>query len=331
MPQKSLAILKDSEPWFNLGCQGPDIFYHNMRTKPLAISYGSLVHRRGWESMGKALLGVDTHGLDERQARAWEAFVLGWLTHGPVDRVAHPFIVYRSGWQVPGKPETGRYLGNHPFYERVLDVFLWEHQTASGIENFDQEKALVPPDDFSEDFARLLAQALQKAYPSRAMNDDALETRMYNSFQDSWNVYRFSAPKSTRVSSSWGNAFIQSLMQRGVRALRLIYPENFERDTDWANESNSEWMEPCMPERKSRKSFFTLMDEAVHNATADLAALAMGEYGKRIHSSYDGTLNVGDENGRQAKPVFMEPLPLRETMEAQLKLRLEFTVDRPPA
>ncbi|MDR3139628.1 MAG: hypothetical protein LBT95_08140, partial [Treponema sp.] len=32
---------------FTLGCQGPDIFYHNQRARPVALEYGALLHRRG--------------------------------------------------------------------------------------------------------------------------------------------------------------------------------------------------------------------------------------------------------------------------------------------
>jgi hypothetical protein len=37
--------------WFALGCQGPDIFYHNQRTKPSGLHYGALAHRRRYGSL----------------------------------------------------------------------------------------------------------------------------------------------------------------------------------------------------------------------------------------------------------------------------------------
>jgi hypothetical protein len=41
-----------------LGAQGPDIFYHNLRTKPSGVFYGGLMHRPG--------LGSDDFGSAER-------------------------------------------------------------------------------------------------------------------------------------------------------------------------------------------------------------------------------------------------------------------------
>ena len=41
-------ILGDKAVFFALGCQGPDIFYHNQHTRPVSLEYGTLLHRRGY-------------------------------------------------------------------------------------------------------------------------------------------------------------------------------------------------------------------------------------------------------------------------------------------
>ena len=52
--------LVKAEHLFNIGCQGPDLFYHNQITRPLAIEYGSLLHRRDYGVFcSKALKWID--------------------------------------------------------------------------------------------------------------------------------------------------------------------------------------------------------------------------------------------------------------------------------
>jgi hypothetical protein len=50
------ALLGDYRGAFALGCQGPDIFYHNQMTSPVALEYGTLLHRRAYGTFTAALL-----------------------------------------------------------------------------------------------------------------------------------------------------------------------------------------------------------------------------------------------------------------------------------
>jgi hypothetical protein len=43
---------------FALGCQGPDIFYHNRQRRPVGLEYGSLLHRRGAGFLTAELLKI---------------------------------------------------------------------------------------------------------------------------------------------------------------------------------------------------------------------------------------------------------------------------------
>ena len=84
-------------PYFLLGCQGPDIFYHSQRTRPVALHYGVLAHRRGFGRLVEGMLETWIRE-DDDPASPWAAFLLGFSTHGALDRAAHPYIVHGSGW-----------------------------------------------------------------------------------------------------------------------------------------------------------------------------------------------------------------------------------------
>jgi len=41
LPEEAETVLDAAGPAFRLGCQGPDIFYHNQRSKPSGLHYGA--------------------------------------------------------------------------------------------------------------------------------------------------------------------------------------------------------------------------------------------------------------------------------------------------
>ncbi|MEW5815130.1 MAG: hypothetical protein AB1798_07000, partial [Spirochaetota bacterium] len=92
-------------PLLTLAAQGPDIFYHNQRTKPSGFSFGRLIHTNGFGLLIAAMLKYAIRknaGLYSDLA----VFILGFTSHAFLDRKTHPYIIYFSGWVEPGKAET---------------------------------------------------------------------------------------------------------------------------------------------------------------------------------------------------------------------------------
>ncbi|TFG85443.1 MAG: hypothetical protein E4H20_00145 [Spirochaetales bacterium] len=325
LPSRAPKILSTGGPLFRLGCQGPDLFYHNQRTRPLSVLYGSLAHRRGFGALCAALA---TAGFGEGAESAWGAFALGFCTHGALDRVTHPYIVYRSGWIDAGKPETIDFRSCHPFLERVLDVLLWERETGMPIHDFHQGDALTPEHGVPGHFAENLALALRNAYPERTSRDEELVQRVINAFEDSLFLYRHSDPSVTSMSGGGTVSYSSSFLERGYRAVAIVYPENLDRSIDWANEGKVAWRHPCDPPRSSDRSYFELCEEAAREAELVLGLCTRALDGSREallelpEAAGNGSLNVGDEFGKQTKPVYLDPLPLRAAMEEQYRMRL---------
>jgi hypothetical protein len=45
-PARRPGMSGEDLAWFRLGCQGPDLFYHNQRTRPSALHFGALALKR---------------------------------------------------------------------------------------------------------------------------------------------------------------------------------------------------------------------------------------------------------------------------------------------
>jgi hypothetical protein len=321
---------------FSLGCQGPDIFYHNRRKKPAGLEYGALLHRRGYGvfTAGLLKLGLPDPPPDEEDIRlgrrekgigALGAYCLGFMTHALLDRAAHPYIVYKSGWYDPARPETVKYRGAHAFLERILDVLMLRRLRGMEVREWDQETLLgevceKPPLGLKE----LLARALVLAYPERAGGDGKLGRRIDNAFADCAWFYRLTAPARTAVKAP-GEAEAPGVPEN----LPLLYPERLEEDIDFLNLEKKPWRYPHEDrEGEDRRSFPEIYGDAVNRAVETLAPviedyMSLGRFPikEAAQAIGNGGLSIQDRDGRVAAPTRCDPLPLDRVLEGQRRLR----------
>jgi hypothetical protein len=286
---------------FALGCQGPDIFYHNRRTRPVALEYGTLLHRR---SYGDFTVGLLKRGLSDG-INAPGAYVLGFMTHATLDRFCHPYIVYKSvTLPLPGaaRPVFGRYA--HPFFERIIDVLMLALLRSKPAASWDGAAALAeicekPPQGLKE----LLTRNLRDCFPERAGGDLKLERRIDNTFADAASFYRGTA-------------------------MDYFHPETLPLDIDYLNLRRSPWFYPAGEEREDRRSFPEIYTQAVKAAADSLSAFIVQYLEQGIfpveeiaRSIGNSGLSVQDENGKPCAVTRTCPLPLERVIEQQERVR----------
>jgi hypothetical protein len=346
---------------FALGCQGPDIFYHSQGRRPVGLEYGALLHRRGAGIFTAGLLkmGLPDPPPDEEDIRmgrrekginALGAYALGFMTHALLDRAAHPYIVYKSGWVSPHNPETLRYAKSHAFFERILDALMLERLRGEAISTWDQEGILAevcenPPLGLKE----LLARALVLSFPERAGKDEKLSRRIENTFADCEYFYRLTDPRRTSPAGGGPKA------PRGPptepanagegfprEVLAYIFPEKLPAGVDFLNlektpwhypvgnlDSNeSRWRVPAGAEAEDNRSFPEIYSQAIISAAESISPviteyLATGIFPikEAAQAIGNGGLSIVDENGKPCAPTRSEPLPLDEVLEEQARLR----------
>jgi hypothetical protein len=327
---------------FALGCQGPDIFYHSRERRPVGLEYGALLHRRGAGIFTAGLLkmGLPDPPPDEEDIRlgrrekginALGVYALGFMTHALLDRAAHPYIVYKSGWVSPQKPETLRYGKLHAFFERILDALMLERLRGEAASSWDQEGILAvgcgnPPLGLKE----LLARALVLAFPERAGKDGKLSLRIENTFADCLHFYRFTDPRRTSaVNPASGPEDEKNGPPVSIETLAYVFPEKLPPDTDFLNLEKKPWYYPAGESRAAdRRSFPEVYDEAVKSAAESITPviteyLAAGIFPikEAAQTIGNGGLSIVDENGKPCAPARSEPLPLGRVLEEQARLR----------
>ncbi|MDR1801975.1 MAG: zinc dependent phospholipase C family protein [Treponema sp.] len=294
---------------FALGCQGPDIFYHSQERRPVALEYGTLLHRRGAGSFAAELLG----GRNEIDALG--AYALGFATHAILDRHSHPYIIYKT--------EVTRYVSFHAFFERILDVLMLKLLRGAEITSWDQgmlaEACENPPPGLKE----LLAGALIATYPERAGKDEKLLLRVENAFLDCAGFYRRTAPACLPDES-------RDAIEK--QYLVYLYPMELPGGIDFLNLSRQPWYYPAGEKKEDRRSFPEIYAGALKAAADSFSGVISRHKGEAFpldaaavsgicDAIGNGGLNIVDESGKPCAPCRTEPLPLGEVLERQAELR----------
>jgi hypothetical protein len=299
-------IFNDCYGSFLLGCQGPDIFYHNRRRKPVAIEYGSLLHRRRCGFFSVCLL-KNGH-LNSQHT----AYALGFMTHAILDRTCHPYIIYHCDRDY------------HPFFERIIDVLMLKELRGLDPASWDREKKLAnicesPPQGLKE----LIAASLAEVFPEKVNRDKHLAHRIDNAFADCSRFYSMTSPSKTTAADYSGIT---------RRSLNYIYPENLPGDIDFLNLNHKPWRYPYIPTTDQAlddtRSFLDVYHDAVKTAVDSLAPcvilyLECGIFPVPAAAEKIGnnSLSIQDEDGRPCAPNLTDPLPLVDVLNQQAKLR----------
>lgn len=315
---------------FRFGCQGPDVFYHNQRTKPSGLHYGALAHRR---RSGSLVAGAAS-SLSEAERSPDSprgAYVLGLSTHAALDRATHPFIICFSGWAEPSDPSTRRRRGCHPFLERLLDLCLLELRMgmapadfgisarmgagARGIAAAELDASLIAP----------WAAGLRAAFPRAAEADALLEARIANALADARHFYAVTDPASPQASRDVRISELEADEARYI--ISVIYPLRIPEGMDPMNEAKAEWPHPAGDGRASRASYPELVDSGTEEA-ARAIGLVLGFWRGELSASSlaqglgEGSLALRDADGAAAAPRLCRPLALPEAMDAEYASRI---------
>jgi len=317
---------------FVLGCQGPDIFYHSQGRKPVGLSIGTLLHRRGYGFFTARLLkmGLPDPPPDEDDIRnhrrekginAMGCYALGFMTHALLDRHCHPYIVYKT---------EKKY---HAFFERIIDVLMLKELRGKDISAWDQNSTLSsicvhPPLGLKE----LIARALVETFPEKVGTDKKLAQRIDNTFADCSNFYTLTCPQRTALSVQSPD-LDRALTIFGPNAIFYIYPEQLPDEIDFLNRKHAPWHYPYIPPSYGAppcdtRSFPELYADALNAGLNALAPciiqyLATGIFPipEAARSIGNLSLSIQDENGHPCQPNLTDPLPLGEVLRQQGALR----------
>lgn len=320
-----------NSPYAVLGAQGPDLFLHNQRRKPSALTYGSLVHRRGY---GAVCAGMYQRAVGEGWGRnSWAfAYTVAFASHAILDRHTHPYINYWSGWRLHDDPASDRLRGMHPFLERLIDIeVLARFRSTTPLEFgfFDQIRGAK-----LEPISGLLSAGLKAVYPS-ARRDAQLPRRIESAYRDTMGYYEF----TDHVDVAYLRQALEheSRPEVSTRWLSIVHPPIIPRDLDVMNEAHRDWTHPCSSREHHQESFWELFDRAraqmaqvasvMHSAWEVNVDRATVESNAQTIEQAVGNANLSDgrRTERPCRKQYSNPLPLPEL---QNEIRAAIGVER---
>jgi len=320
LPEQAEDVLRRHGNLYRFAAQGPDFFYHNQRTRPTGLKYGVAAHREGYGRLTAGLVREIRH-LQAKQDCApsdleeLSAFALGWATHAFLDREAHPFILYFSGWVDPNRPETARYFRCHLFYERILDVLMLRLRRGLEAASFPLAAQLDCGESLPYPVVKALLKALNASYPRMSFKSrDRL--RIQNAYTDARFFHQHTDPGNAR----YRQAVVEMDRVDPRRRLALFHPSGLPADIDFLNEARALWRHPCRRALLSRASFPELYEQARAAAVPALKLLAEALAGRREPAEVeaavgDASLNTGLPRAERCALENSDPLPLPEMLD----------------
>lgn len=319
-----VSIAGHNKAAFNLGCQGPDLFSHNRRTKPYGLAYSRLLHRHDYGRF----CAVFANALVSNPSPILASWFYGFVSHQAVDRVFHPYIVNRSF--VPGTTgiEGVSPAHLHAFLERILDVCLLEAIGKISLRDFDTDRAFNPGLAETRTIAASIASALAVTYPGEAANDPEIRQRCENAFTDSLYYYEMTNPAVTSLGRPAECSGIQRFVELGIGGVALLHPDVSLSGVDWLNAARKEWRHPVSGEYR-HESVGDLHEAAVREASAAIRAAAEVLSGNEAGDSLEAIignecLSAAGPDGRIGTVSFFEPFDLAGTLLDQAKKRKEW-------
>jgi hypothetical protein len=311
--EKAQDILGTHGNLYRFGAQGPDFFYHNQRTMPTGLRYGVALHRHGYGQFVAAMVR-EAHRLSAGPGSELAAFILGFATHAPLDRKAHPFIGYFAGWVDPRKEASTRIYHAHPFLERILDVLVLRERFGKTPAEFDFLSMVRCGRTLPYPVIKAMVKGLNSTYPLYNYKSRDRQ-RIQNAYHDSIFFYKL----TNHLNPDLIKLAYKKDRKEGFkeRRLGLIHPRIIPEGHDFLNLSHVSWCHPCDDTDVSSASFLDLYEAALTDCVPMLQRLHAVLYGQAPMEGLGDFLgDVSLDSGREhCTPVYSRPFPLKEILE----------------
>ncbi|KUO77630.1 MAG: hypothetical protein APF77_19955 [Clostridia bacterium BRH_c25] len=160
---------------FNLGTQGPDIFFYYGAwpwTKNKGMTeFGDRMHE---ERTGEFILEALKYsaGYDEPSKSVLAAYMCGYLCHYVLDCHTHPYIFYKTGFVRTGEAYTSKYTCYHRMFETALDVLMLNYELGKRPPEFNAAEQIKISGHDAAVIGKMYSVILKKVY------DEKIDTKL---------------------------------------------------------------------------------------------------------------------------------------------------------
>jgi len=126
-PPELQAIIKPYRQFYNIGTQGPDIFFYYLPglLKRRLRDIGTKMHKAHFGTFISSMIDIMEDADDAVEKPLLTAYICGFLTHYVLDATAHPYVYSKTGVRKKGDIARAiRFSVNHRKLETAIDILM---------------------------------------------------------------------------------------------------------------------------------------------------------------------------------------------------------------
>jgi len=254
-----IKTVSDYENVFNLGAQGPDIFFYYKIFNFLGakkIRYiGSRMHKELTGEYFKSVLQY-IKKTDGREYEILSSYLYGIISHYAIDLCTHAYIYYKTGFVRKGESYTYKYSCHHRSFETAIDTILAFEKLGMPPYKIRPYKLISLKKDVRHIIAKMVSEAVNKTYGTSITINHA-----YKAIRSMYRIFLLLSDRSGTKKNLLD--LLEKLLCQPAFLSSAVYPVKIKNDIDFMNKSHSVWYHPCDKSIVHRESFYDLLDNAV--------------------------------------------------------------------
>jgi len=257
-----VKVIDSHRNLFNLGTQGPDIFfYHNAWPWAKGKSLSGIGSRLHHEKV-KAFFDHAFEALERKKDEGKEkmlAYMYGYLCHYSLDTHTHPYIFYKTGFVINEKDDKKKYDAYHRKFEAEIDVLMTEELLKKRTHEILSHKLIEINDEDAVLLARMYKYILKYLFDLDIAEDDIKKAP-----RDMADITK--ALRDVTGIKKVIIGFIEKIAYKHPLISNMIYPLNIDKKMDHLNTAHSSWYYPWSMDSAQNSSFLELFHKAVEKA-----------------------------------------------------------------
>lgn len=245
---------KNPEPIAYLGTQGPDpFFYYGLSISPTKSAkairkFGTFLHEVDPYITFKYLLEY-VMGSKNEEKPILRPFLKGLLAHYLLDRNAHPYIWYISGFVTDSDKNYQKYFNNHASIESSIDVLLMHHYhdqtTPFESVNYNKNELKI--------VSKMMYSLGKGCYKNKYIKINSYEKAIKNMRTVHKVIYSKNGKKKEFFNKYLKNNPINIMCEDQLHNIKL----------DFLNLKHKEWRNCITNENPTNSNFYELFDNAL--------------------------------------------------------------------
>ena len=239
---------------FNVGLQGPDIFFYFPMFKLISKkNLGSIMHRSEVNPFFEEMLSyiIELNSIDKQ---ILIAYLAGFYAHQTLDSTMHPYIYYFTNY-MEGKKG---YFAKHAKFETDIDYYLSKNKLKKHAYYFNLASSVKLTSREAMVIGEAMSTVCSKIYSVR--NNKTIYTIAFQNFSYAISFFKDSSGNKIKFISK-----LEKLFLGNEHFTPLIIRKNHKLTSQGIlNQKKEQWSNYWSKGLKSDKNFFELFDKAMN-------------------------------------------------------------------